>query len=53
MCACVTNYYLRHIHKNCSPLEKFYDDLKHYSKDSRTEMKKITHQIHVSTIIIE
>ena len=47
MCSCFMNRYLKHIHENCSPLAEFYDDDEHYSKEPSTEVKKITHQIHV------
>lgn len=53
MCACFINRYLDHIHKNCSPHPEFYDDDEHFSKESSTEVKKITHQIHVSSLKAE
>ena len=47
MCACLVDRYRRHIHQNCSPHTEFFDDDEFFSKESNTEVKKITHQIHV------
>lgn len=50
LCSCHTNRYLKYIHDKCSPHAEFYDDDEYFSKETNLEVKKITHQIHVSSI---